>query len=82
MKVAAAIKTLNAAAAKFGGHVEDDSGTDVCLQICAPEGKVWAESGSQHIVVCTKYGPQEWLDKAVDCGLDEISLGIQDAIPE
>lgn len=76
MKIAAAIKTLNAAAAKFGGCVEDDSHSDVVLQVCAPDGKVWAASGSTMLIVTTARGPQEWLDEAVEDALQRIAYGV------
>lgn len=80
MKVAAAIKKLNQAAAVFGGHVEDDSdGQGICLQVCAPDGKHWVESGGPHLVVFTYAGPQSWLDDAVTDGLERIAEGVCEA---
>jgi len=80
MKVAAAKRTLERAAAKFGGHVEDDSaGSAVNLQVCAPEGKVWSESYSEHLVVATYKGPQAWLDDAVQDALARIAYGVEEA---
>lgn len=73
-----AVRALNAAAAVHGGRVEDDSTADVCLQVCAPAGKVWTASDGQHIVCGTAYGPQAWLDAAVSDAVTRIAEGVKD----
>lgn len=68
---------LNRAAAKFGGHCENDTvGSYITLQVCAPEGQEWVANGAAHIVVCTARGPQVWLDREVRHALEEIALGV------
>jgi hypothetical protein len=80
VKVSAAIKVLNTAAKKFGGHVENDSvGNYITLQVCSPAGKVWSASGSVHLVVTTYRGPQEWLDDAVEDALERIAYGVEES---
>lgn len=79
MRKAEAIKRLKAAAAEYGATVEDDSfGSWITLQLCAPEGKVWTESWSRHLVVSTPRGPQAWLDDAVDDGIERMKYGLSD----
>lgn len=83
MRIKPAIRTLETAARRFGGTVEDDSGGGyVNLQVCAPTGKEWASNGAEHIVVATARGPQTWLDDAVRMALEDIAHGVQDAPEE
>lgn len=83
MKVKPAVRTLEVAARRFGGTVEDDSGGGyVTLQVCAPKGKEWVANGAEHIVVSTARGPQSWLDDGVRMALDDITHGVQDAPSE
>lgn len=73
---------LDDAAAEHGGHCEDDSVSDVCLQVCAPAGKVWVASDGAHIVCVTAYGPQQWLDDAVSDAVERIAQGTRDAMED
>jgi len=82
VKVAAAKRELANEAKRLGlvgVTVEDDSGGDeVRIQVCAPDGKMWAE-GPKHLVCSTYRGPQSWLDDVVKDTKERMSYGLRDA---
>ena len=73
------LATLKAAAAKFGGTVEDtSSGYHYSLVADTPKGKIWNATDCHCIVADTNDDLAEWRQEARNALLKDIKLGVSD----
>lgn len=85
MKTIAQIKAL---VEKAGGTLEEDAGTHDAriLQAVAPEGKVWAGSDVQCMLIQWPVGGLPWTksgrQEAFDDVAERVSFGLRDMTPE
>ena len=75
------IKDLKAAAAKVGATVEQDSAG--VFQVCAPDGKQWAEGSCIHLRVDFqeldgRRGNAKWASAEIEDAIDRIAFGLEE----